>query len=106
MSPERPPKVVPPHVPPELVIDVMPYLATINGLIDSFIDKGECDVAYDFGRLYPVRVFMDLMGFPAEKLEEFLAWEYAILHSHGELARIQWGIGSALAYLRSFIDEM
>jgi len=28
--------------------------ATINELIDGFIDKGECDVAYDYGRIYPV----------------------------------------------------
>lgn len=80
--------------------------ATINDLIDTFVDKGECDAAYDYGRLYPVRVFMDLMGFPAEKLEDFLAWEYAILHSNGDVAKMQWGIGSALAYLRGFIAEM
>ena len=80
--------------------------ATINGLIDTFIDKGECDVAYDFGRLYPVRVFMDLMGFPAEKLEEFLQWEYALLHSYGDVDKMKWGIGSAVAYCRSYIEEV
>jgi cytochrome P450 len=79
---------------------------TINDLIDGFIDRGECDLAYDFGRLYPVRVFMDLMGFPPEKLEEFLSWEYAILHSFGDVERIKWGISSAIAYLRSFIEEV
>jgi len=80
--------------------------ATINDLIDGFADKGEADAAYDFGRLYPVRVFMNLMGFPPERLEEFLSWEYAILHSGFNIERIKWGIGSALAYLRSFIAEM
>ncbi|MDB5445958.1 MAG: Cytochrome [Phenylobacterium sp.] len=80
--------------------------ATINGLIDSFIDKGECDAAYDYGRVYPVRVFMDLMGFPAEKMDEFLSWEYAILHSFGDVEKMKWGIGSAIAYLRSFIEEV
>jgi cytochrome P450 len=79
---------------------------TINDLIDSFIDTGEADLAYDYGRLYPVRVFMDLMGFPAEKLEDFLAWEYAILHSFGDVEKMKWGIGSAVAWLRSFIEEM
>jgi cytochrome P450 len=49
---------------------------------------------------------MDLMGFPAERFEEFLSWEYAILHSHGDLEKVRWGIGSAIAYLRSFIEEM
>ncbi len=80
--------------------------ATINTLIDGFVEKGECDAAYDFGRIYPVQVFMKLMGFPAEKFEEFLQWEYAVLHSHGDLERMRWGIGSALAYLRGFIAEM
>ncbi len=80
--------------------------ATINELIDGFIDKGACDVAYDFGRIYPVRVFMNLMGFPDEKFEEFLQWEYAILHSNGDLEKMRWGIGSALTYLREFIAEM
>jgi cytochrome P450 len=80
--------------------------ATINALIDSFVDRGECDVSYDFGRIYPVRVFMNLMGFPDEKFEEFLQWEYAILHSGGNLDKMRWGIGSALTYLRGFIAEM
>ena len=80
--------------------------ATVNGLIDSFIEKGECDLAYDYGRLYPVRVFMALMGFPPDKLDDFLSWEYAILHSQGDIEKIKWGIASALAYLRGFIAEM
>lgn len=79
--------------------------ATINELIDGFVDKGECDAAYDFGRLYPVRVFMKLMGFPPERLEEFLSWEYAVLHS-GDIEKVKWGIGSAIRYLRGFIEEM
>jgi len=81
-------------------------VATINDLIDSFAAKGECDLAYDFGRIYPVKVFMDLMGFPAEKFEDFLAWEYAILHSNGDVEKMKWGIGSAIKYLRSFIELM
>lgn len=92
---------------PKAIGEMEPRIrATINDLIDGFAAKGECDVAYDYGRLYPVRVFMDLMGFPPERLEEFLSWEYAILHSHGDLERMSWGIGSALAYLRGFIEEM
>jgi len=80
--------------------------ATVNRLIDSFVDKGECDAAYDYGRVYPVEVFLNLMGFPQEKMDEFLAWEYAILHSFGDLEKMKWGIGSAIAYLRSFIEEV
>jgi cytochrome P450 len=79
---------------------------TINELIDGFIDKGECDVAYDYGRIYPVRVFLDLMGFPREMMDEFLSWEYALLHSFGDVEKVKWGIGSAIKYLRGFIEEV
>jgi len=92
---------------PKAITEMEPRIrGTINELIDSFIHKGECDVSYDFGRLYPVRVFMDLMGFPREMLEDFLQWEYALLHSNGDLEKMTWGIGSALKYVRSFIQEM
>ena len=78
----------------------------VNQLIDGFVDKGEVDVAYDFGRVYPVKVFMELMGFPPEKFEDFLAWGYAMLHEMHDIERVRWGAKSALAYLRSFIEEM
>jgi cytochrome P450 len=80
--------------------------ATINELIDGFEKKGECDVAYDFGRLFPVRVFLDLIGFPQDMSEQFLAWEYALLHSEGDRERVKWGMNSALAWLRGFIAEV
>ncbi len=79
--------------------------AFINSLIDGFVDKGECDIAYDFSRVYPVRVFLNLMGFPQDKLDDFLSWGYAILHSRGDLEKIKWGIGSAINWLREFIRE-
>lgn len=80
--------------------------ATIAGLIDGFADKGECDLSYDYGRIYPVRVFLDLMGFPQEMMEDFLEWEYAILHSYGDVPKMQWGIGSAIKYLRGFMQQV
>jgi cytochrome P450 len=96
-----------PFFSPKAIGEMEPGIrATINELIDGFAAAGECDLAYDFGRIYPVRVFMKLMGFPPEKFEDFLAWEYAILHSQGAVDKVKWGIGSAIAYLRTFIAEM
>jgi len=80
--------------------------AIVNQLIDGFADKGECDVAYGFGRIYPVKVFMSLMGFPDEKFEDFLSWGYAMLHEMTNLERMRWGAKSALAYLRGFVEEI
>ena len=80
--------------------------ATINGLIDTFVDNGACDASFDYGRIYPVRVFLDLMGFPQEMMDEFLQWEYAILHSYGDVAKMLWGIGSAIKYLRGYMERV
>ncbi|MEO3825351.1 cytochrome P450 [Actinomadura sp. B10D3] len=49
-------------------------------LIEGIASRGSCDFVADFARLYPTTVFLELLGLPTERLEEFLAWEYAILH--------------------------
>lgn len=73
-------------------------------MIDSFAATGEVDIAYDFGRVYPVRVFLDLMGLPFAMFEQFLAWEWEILHSHDH-ARMGEAVRQVIAYLRSFIAD-
>lgn len=78
----------------------------ISGLIDGFVDKKGCDVAYDFGRIYPVRVFLDLMGFPQDMLDQFLDWEYSILHSRTDIEKVKYGVSGALGFLRGFIAEV
>ncbi len=92
---------------PKTVSDLEPNIrATISELIDGFIDEGGCDLAYDFGRIYPVRVFLEMMGFPFEKFEDFLLWEYAMLHSPGDPEKMKWGIRGALSFIRRFIAEV
>jgi cytochrome P450 len=44
-----------------------------NRLIDAVIDRGECEFAEDVGAAFPVSVFMELMGLPLERFEEFRA---------------------------------
>lgn len=73
-------------------------------MIEEFAGKGEVDIAYDFGRVYPVRVFLDLMGLPFAMFEQFLAWEYEILHSRDH-ARMGAAVRQVIAYLRDFIAE-
>jgi cytochrome P450 len=76
----------------------------VREMMDEFVDKGEVDMAWDFGRVYPVRIFMSLMGFPPKMFEEFLEWEWNILHS-GSLEKMQWALRSVLEFLRGFIAE-
>jgi cytochrome P450 len=77
---------------------------TIGGMIDSFAAKGEVDISYDFGRVFPVRVFLDLMGFPFSMFEQFLAWEWDILHEDEVEVKAE-AVRGILAYLRGFIAE-
>ncbi len=51
-----------------------------------------------------VRIFMGLMGFPDEKFDEFLEWEWNILHS-GDFEKMQWALRNVLGFLRGFIEE-
>ena len=73
-------------------------------MIDAIADKGEVDMAWDFGRIFPVRIFMGMMGFPKEMFDDFLEWEWNILHS-GSLEKMQWALTNVLKFLRGFIAE-
>ncbi len=78
--------------------------AIVVEMIDAIADKGEVDMAWDFGRVFPVRVFMGLMGFPPKMFETFLAWEWDILHT-ADLETIQAALRNVLDFLRGFIAE-
>ncbi len=78
--------------------------ALVIEMIEEFADKGEVDVAWDFGRVFPVRVFMRLMGFPAPMFEQFLDWEWDILHASEPEKRMD-ALRGVLVFLRSFIAE-
>jgi cytochrome P450 len=73
-------------------------------MIEAIADKGEVDIAWDFGRVYPVRIFMGLMGFPPAMFEQFLDWEWDILHS-ASLEKMQAALRGVLTFLRGFMAE-
>lgn len=76
----------------------------IGGMIDEFAGKGEVDIAYDFGRVFPVKVFLNLMGLPFSMFDQFLAWEWDILHEPAVETKVA-AVCAILAYLRDFIAE-
>ncbi|WP_072383540.1 cytochrome P450 [Novosphingobium sp. NDB2Meth1] len=78
--------------------------AIIGEMIDEFAARGEVDIAYDFGRIFPVRVFLDLMGLPFSMFDQFLEWEWNILHVP-DIAAKAAAVRGILAYLRGFIAE-
>ncbi|WP_336967472.1 cytochrome P450 [Sphingobium aromaticiconvertens] len=60
------------HFDPKTIRAMEPKLrAWANRLIDAVIDKGECEFAEGVGAAFPVSVFMELMGLPLDRFEEF-----------------------------------
>lgn len=98
-------KFLNPYFTPKAMNQMEPHIRSVVGeMIDEFADKGEVDIAYDFGRIYPVKIFLNLMKLPFSMFEQFLAWEWDILHS-GDPARVGGAVTNVLAYLREFIAE-
>lgn len=90
---------------PKAVAEMLPDIRRLaNDMIDEFLAAGGGDFARDYARIFPVRVFLKLMGLPVSMLEQFLVWEHEILHSRDQ-ARIAEACGATLGYLRSFIAE-
>ena len=77
----------------------------VREMMDPVVHTGEFDMAWDFARVYPVRIFMGLMGFPPGMFEQFLDWEWNILHSGSAEKRMD-ALRGVLAFLRSFMAEM
>jgi cytochrome P450 len=78
--------------------------AIADAIIDTALADCGIDFAYDFARVFPVRVFLNLMGLPFAMFEQFLTWEHEILHSR-DFARMAAACRGILAYLRGFIAE-
>jgi cytochrome P450 len=52
----------------------------VNGFIDLFIDRKECNFSEDFAELLPSSVFLGLMGLPEDQLDHFIHLRDGILH--------------------------
>lgn len=75
-----------------------------NSLVDAVIDDGRCEFCEDFARRFPTIIFLELMGLPIERMNEFLKWE------HDMLLQNDWNVAATateqvLAVLRELIDE-
>ncbi|MET0370407.1 MAG: cytochrome P450 [Sphingobium sp.] len=94
-----------PYFTPKAVGQLNDYIHDLcNSMIDEFVENGGGDFSYDFARVFPVKVFLTLMGFPHEKLDEFLGWEDKILHSRN-FDIMRGALTEVLAYLREIMAD-
>lgn len=100
-------KLLEPWFTPRAIVGLEPRIrANIDKLIDSFVDTGACDASYDFSRVYPVKVVMELIGFPEDRFEDFLSWSHPMHFELDKPERMLWGAGMALDYIRGFIADV
>jgi cytochrome P450 len=72
--------------------------------IAAFKDRGHCDFFKEFAVPYPVSIFLDLLGLPVDRMQEFLEWEYALIHA-SEIDDRAAGVRAVKAYLLDAIEE-
>ena len=73
-------------------------------IIESVSDKGECDFLHDVSSLFPVSVFMELMGMPLDRLREFRDLANAFFEAHDKES-IQKLSAQILTEFTAFIDD-
>ncbi len=72
--------------------------------IDRFKDQGHCDFVKDFAVPFPVSIFLDLLGLPQAEMQQFLDWEFSLLHTDDMDDRVK-GTRAVKAYLLAAIEE-
>lgn len=53
-------------------------------LIERFRASGSCDYYADFAGIFPTTIFLQIMGLPIDRLDDFMVWEGKILHATAE----------------------
>jgi cytochrome P450 len=56
-------------------------------LIDKFKDKGQVEFIKEFATPFPASIMLDMLGLEQGRVDEFLAWEFDILHTDNLDAR-------------------
>ena len=77
---------------------------TCAGLIDRFAARGSCEFITEFGQLFPSYMFLEIMGMPRDKVEQFLDWERETLWTDDVAVRLA-GARKIRDYLEELIGE-
>ena len=73
------------------------------GYIDAFAKAGKCEFMSEFAFEFPIKVFLELMGLPHDRVHEFMDWEMNLLHNH-DMAKIADATRKVIDYLGSEIE--
>jgi len=84
--------------------------AHVNRLIDSFIDKGECDFSTDIAVPLPCSTFLSLLGLPQEDLPQLIRWKDIMIRPTAVAGSVEAGLAlqaeTAMLVYQRFAAEM
>jgi cytochrome P450 len=66
--------------------------------------NGECEFVSEFAFEFPIRVFLELMGLPQEKMAQFLEWEHGLLRT-GSLENVARSVKLVTEYLAAECEK-
>ncbi|GAB5451345.1 MAG: cytochrome P450 [Halioglobus sp.] len=78
---------------------------TADRLIDKFIDSGKSNLVPDFTFLYPLSVFVQILGLPEEDVDDFHQWGIDLTHVASDPARGLHGSACLRDYLGPVVQD-
>ncbi|HVW42112.1 MAG TPA: cytochrome P450 [Amycolatopsis sp.] len=66
--------------------------AHVNEIIDSFIDKGECDFSRELAVPLPCSTFLSLLGLPQEELQALVRWKDIMIRPEVVAGSVEAGL--------------
>ena len=74
-------------------------------MVAAVVDKGHCDFQADVSKIFPVTVFMELMGMDLTRLQDFRHLAEAFFHVNNDAEEIGRLSGLILGEMKALIDE-
>ncbi len=74
-------------------------------IIDSVVARGQCDFQAEIAKIFPVTVFMELMGLDLARLQEFRHLAEGFFENQNNEAEMQRLSGLILGTLKQLIDD-
>ncbi|MDB6060570.1 MAG: cytochrome [Verrucomicrobiaceae bacterium] len=72
--------------------------------IEKFKASGRCEFMQDFAFRFPIAVFLELMGLPMSRVDDFLKWEHGMLHTP-DMNAVADSVRTVKKYLLEVIEE-
>ncbi|BBZ36781.1 cytochrome P450 [Mycolicibacterium confluentis] len=75
-------------------------------LIERIRSTGSCDFYAEFAAVFPTTIFLQIMGLPIDKLDDFMVWEDKILHVTEEKDPDRSGALNAMMEVMGYFGEL